>query len=128
MQNKYYNVGSGSWNLQRTETYGYDANLDYLTSANYGDGLSNATPSWTYDAAGNRASDSTNSGTWSDDNLNRMTASPGVTGGYTNDILGNRLTKGSGTSGITYTWDDLNRMTSLISNGTTSNSPTVLIG
>ncbi|MBI1332266.1 MAG: hypothetical protein GC165_05250 [Armatimonadetes bacterium] len=120
-QNKFYNVSSGSWNLQRTESYGYDANLDYLTSANYGDGLSNATPSWTYDAAGNRASDSTNSGTWSYDNLNRMTASPGVTGGYTNDIFGNRLTKGSGTTATTYSWDDLNRLTSLVSNGTTSN-------
>ena len=60
-KNKLYNISSGTWNLQRTESYGYDANLDYLTSANYGDGLSNATPTWTYDAAGNRASDSTNS-------------------------------------------------------------------
>ncbi|MBS1727753.1 MAG: RHS repeat-associated core domain-containing protein [Armatimonadetes bacterium] len=31
------------------------------------------------------------------------------------------MTKGTGTSGTTYTWDDLNRMTSLVSNGTTSN-------
>ncbi len=114
-QNKFYNVVSGAWNLQRTEIYGYDANLDYLTSANYGDGLSNATPSWTYDAAGNRASDSTNPGTWTYDNLNRMTASPGAT--YTNDIVGNRLTKGS----TTYTWDDLSRMTANVTSGTSSN-------
>ncbi len=114
-QNKFYNVASGAWNLQRTETYGYDANLDYLTSTNYGDGLANANPSWTYDAAGNRASDSTNTGTWTYDNLNRMTASPGTT--YTNDVLGNRLTKGTGT----YTWDDLNRMTTNVTSGTTSN-------
>ena len=67
-----------NWQTQRQETYGYDASLDYLTSANYGDGLANATPSWTYDAAGNRASDSSNTGTWSYDNLNRMTASPGL--------------------------------------------------
>ncbi len=114
-QNKFYNVTSGAWNLQRTESYGYDANLDYLTSTNYGDGLSNATPSWTYDAAGNRASDSTNTGAWTYDNLNRMTASPGTT--YTNDILGNRLAKGTGT----YTWDDMNRMTANVTNGATCN-------
>ncbi len=110
--NKYYNVSSGSWNLQRTESYGYDANLDYLTSANYGDGLSNATPTWTYDAAGNRVSDSTNSGTWTYDNLNRMTASPGKV--YSNDILGNRLSAGVGNTNDTMTsWDDLNRLTQL---------------
>ncbi len=118
-QNKFYNVSSGSWNLQRTETYGYDANLDYLTSANYGDGLSNATPSWTYDAAGNRASDSTNSGTWTYDNLNRMTASPSTS--YTNDILGNRTGKTVSSVVTTYSWDDLNRMTgySLTNNSNT---------
>ena len=77
--------------------------------------LANATPSWTYDAAGNRASDSTNAGSWSYDNLNRMTASPGAT--YTNDILGNRLTKGTTSN----TWDDLNRMTANVTSGTTSN-------
>ncbi len=114
-QNKFYNVASGAWNLQRTETYGYDANRDFLASANYGDGHANANPVWTYDAAGNRASDSTNAGTWTYDNLNRMTASPGAT--YTNDILGNRLTKGTGT----YTWDDLNRLTANVTSGTTSN-------
>lgn len=63
---------------RRSERYGYDANLDYLTSANYGDGLANQAQTWTYDAAGNRASDSANSGTWSYDNLNRMTASLGL--------------------------------------------------
>lgn len=118
--NKFYNVSSGSWNLQRTESYGYDANLDYLTSANYGDGLGNATPTWTYDAAGNRASDSTNSGTWTYDNLNRMTASPNMT--YTNDVLGNRTgkTPSSGSS-TSYGWDDLNRMTSLTVGSATTN-------
>ena len=45
----------------------------------YCDGLANATPNWTYDAAGNRASDSTVSGSWTYDNLNRITASPGYT-------------------------------------------------
>jgi RHS repeat-associated protein len=44
-----------------------------------------------------------------------MTASPGTT--YTNDIAGNRLTKGTGT----YSWDDLNRMSQLVASGTTSN-------
>ncbi|MBS1700313.1 MAG: RHS repeat-associated core domain-containing protein [Armatimonadetes bacterium] len=111
-----------NWQTQRTETYGYDSNLDYLTSANYGDGLSNATPSWTYDAAGNRASDSTQSGTWAYDHLNRMTSMPGViTGTMTNDILGNRLTKGLSTGTNYYTWDELNRLTQYkIGSGTTN--------
>ena len=118
-QNKFYSVSGGAWNLQRSESYGYDGNLDYLTSANYGDGLANPTPAWTYDAAGNRASDSTNSGTWTYDNLNRMTASPGISS-YENDILGNRTLKGGGSSATSYQWDDLNRMTSLQASGMTS--------
>lgn len=117
---RFYNATSGSPNLQRTETYGYDADRDYLTSANYGDGLANATPSWTYDAAGNRASDSTISGTWTYDNLNRMTASP-MSSSYDNDILGNRTAIGSGSSGTYYGWDDLNRMTSLQAGGYSNN-------
>jgi RHS repeat-associated protein len=98
------NATSNTWDVERTETYGYDADLDYLTSASYGDGLANANVTWTYDAAGNRASDSSNTGTWVYDNLNRMTASPGVT--YTNDILGNRTSKGT----VVYGWDELNRL------------------
>ena len=98
-----------NWQTQRQVTYSYDANLDYLVGANYGDGLPNANVTWTYDAAGNRASDSSNSGTWTYDNLNRMTASPGYT--YTNDILGNRLTKTQGRDDV-YTWDILNRLKS----------------
>ncbi len=42
----FYAPTSGSpttWTLSRQETYGYDAQLDYLTSANYDDGLANAT-------------------------------------------------------------------------------------
>ena len=62
--------------------------------------MPNATQSWTYDAAGNR-NDSVC------DNLNRAASIGGVA--CTNDILGNRLTKGS----TSYTWDDLNRMTKL---------------
>lgn len=41
--------------LHHTETDGYDASLDYLTSANYGDDLPNQTQTWTYDPAGNRS-------------------------------------------------------------------------
>ena len=84
----------------RTETYGYDPQLDYLTSASYGDGNPNATPSWAYDAAGNRNDAAC-------DNLNRATSLGGAA--VTNDVLGNRMTKG----GTTYGWDCLNRMTSL---------------
>ena len=110
-QSKFYNVVGNVWNLQRTELFGYHSKNDYLTSANYGDGLPNVTANWTYDDGGNRASDSTNSGTWTYDNLNRMTTSPGIT--YTNDILGNRLTKAT----MSYTWDDVNRLTGLTNGG-----------
>lgn len=102
--------------LQRTETYGYDADRDYLTSANYGDGLANANVSWTYDAAGNRASDSANPGAWSYDNLNRIVSSP--MGSYTHDTLGNRLT---GPAGASMTWDVIGRMTGF-NNGTDATS------
>ena len=95
-----------NWQTQRQETYSYDANLDYLVGANYGDGLPNANVTWTYDAAGNRASDSSKPGAWTYDNLNRMTASPGVS--YTNDILGNRTSKTENYTSIS--WDPLNRM------------------
>jgi RHS repeat-associated protein len=99
--------GSASWSASQTDTYGYDSALDYLTAAGYGDGLANANPTWSYDAAGNRNDAVT-------DNLNRSTSLGGTT--VTNDILGNRLTKGS----TSYGWDMLNRMTSFTSSGTTS--------
>ncbi|MBI5705638.1 MAG: RHS repeat-associated core domain-containing protein [Armatimonadetes bacterium] len=107
--------GSGSsWATDRTEYYGYDSSLDYLVNVDYNDGISNEYQTWTYDDAGNRASDSTISGSWTYDNLNRMTASPGYSS-YTNDILGNRTARqGSGWPSPTptsYTWDALNRMT-----------------
>jgi len=96
--------GSASWTLSRTEGYSYDPSLDYLVGASYGDGLPDATPTWAYDAAGNRTDATV-------DNLNRATAFGAVS--CTNDILGNRLTKGA----TSYGWDSLNRMTSL-NNGT----------
>ncbi len=102
--NSFYVNNSGSWALDRTETYGYDTDLDYLTSADYNEGLPNENPSWTYDAAGNR-NDATVV-----DNLNRATTIGGV--GRTYDILGNTLTKGSTAS---YDWDALNPMTSFTS-------------
>jgi|CXWL01.1.fsa_nt_gi RHS repeat-associated protein len=75
------------------------------------------TRNWTYDVAGNRTSDSGNSGTWTYDNLNRMSASPGLT--YYNDVVGNRTSRnyqpGAGTqpnsNARLYQWDVLNRMT-----------------
>ncbi len=88
--------GGNTW----TETYGYDPNFDYLTSANYGDGLPNAIQNWSYDAAGNRTDSVC-------DNLNRPITINGVS--CTSDILGNRLTTGS----TSMTWDCLNRMTTL---------------
>lgn len=100
--NEFYvkHSSTNDWVLQRTENYSYDADLDYLTSADYNDGLANENPSWSYDAAGNRNDASVV------DNLNRATTIGGVSRTY--DILGNTLTKGSD---ITYTWDALNRMT-----------------
>ena len=89
--------GSSTFQIAQTDTYGYDSSLDYLTSANYGDGLANATQTWNYDAAGNRNDAVT-------DNLNRATSIGGVS--CSNDLLGNRLTKGTNTFG----WDQLNRM------------------
>jgi len=109
------NDGNGNWNTNpdRTEQYGYDANLDYLTSVDYGDGLANPQQTWTYDAAGNRATDSVQGNGWSYDNLNRITASPGYT--YDHDLAGNRLHRFvSGNAETTYGWDDINRMTSLV--------------
>lgn len=101
-----------NWQTQRQETYSYDASLDYLVGASYGDGLPNANVTWGYDAAGNRVSDSAQPGAWSYDNLNRMTASPGAS--YTNDILGNRTWKSdTQTDGSAYSWDMLNRLTQL---------------
>jgi RHS repeat-associated protein len=67
--------------------------------AHYGDGLPNANPTWSYDAAGNR-NDATVV-----DNLNRATTIGGVSRTY--DILGNTLSK----PGVSYDWDALNRMT-----------------
>jgi RHS repeat-associated protein len=91
--------------LDRTETYGYDADLDYLTSADYNDGNTNEEPTWTYDAAGNR-------GDVTVDNLNRIQTSTSYD--YEHDILGNRTWRNryTSTGGVRYTWDILNRMLS----------------
>jgi RHS repeat-associated protein len=80
---------NSSWNY--VEKYRYDPQLDFLTQASYDGGASWRT--WTYD------------------NLNRMTASPGST--YTNDVVGNRLWKDYGTGSVhKYKWDVLNRLES----------------
>ncbi|MFN8139631.1 MAG: RHS repeat-associated core domain-containing protein [Fimbriimonadales bacterium] len=101
---------SNSWTLERSELYGYDSSLDYLTSVDYNDGLSNEYTIWGYDAAGNRSSDSAQSGSWSYDALNRMTASPNKV--YENDVLGNRTWRNRyvNSGGVRYTWDYINRM------------------
>ena len=107
----YWNAqpATNDFGVDHTETYTYDPQTDWLTGVNYNDGNPNAIQSWTYDVAGNRISDSAKPGTWTYDNLNRMTASP--MGTYGNDILGNRngFTSTAGT-GSSYGWDDLNRM------------------
>ena len=103
----------GDFDLIRTETYDYDDDLDYLTEVDYNDGLPNEAQTWTYDAAGNRATDSVQGSGWSYDNLNRITASPGYS--YLHDILGNRTWRNFGSSGVQrYQWDALNRATSIV--------------
>jgi RHS repeat-associated protein len=95
--------GSSAWTLNHTETYSYDPSLDYLTGAAYGDGLANANPTWSYDAAGNRTDSVV-------DNLNRTTSIGGTSTSC--DILGNRLSLGPS---VSYGWDCLHRMTSYTS-------------
>ena len=76
-----------------------------------GNGTWEATHTWTYDAAGNRQTASAQPGTWSYDNLNRMTQSP--MGPYENDIPGNRLWQNHfQQGGRRMEWDALNRMAS----------------
>lgn len=80
-------------------TFTYDADLDFLTRADhYPDGAFSA---WSYDDAGSRTDASC-------DALNRATNVSGTA--CTNDILGNRLTKGTSAS---YTWGVLKRMSGL---------------
>jgi RHS repeat-associated protein len=104
----FWEEASGAWSADRTEYYSYDSSTDWLTGVDYNDGLSNEVTTWGYDVAGNRTSDSANSGTWTYDNLNRMSASP--FGTYTNDILGNRTQFNTSGDDPTYKWDELNRM------------------
>ena len=100
-------AGSANWSASQTDTYGYDSGMDYLTAAGYGDGLANANPTWSYDAAGNRNDALT-------DNLNRLTSLGGTA--VTSDTLGNRLTMGTNF----YSWDVLNRLTTFTSSSGTS--------
>ena len=109
-----------SFVLQRTENYGYDPTTGWLTGVDYNDGLPNEVTTWAYDVAGNRISDSSNPGTWTYDNLNRMTVSPGAT--YSHDILGNRTARTMSGTGTSYGWDDLNRMTTFRPDISLSNS------
>lgn len=90
----------------RTETYTYDDQRDFLASATYNDGQSPSAPVWTYDARGNRYS-----GTCYFDSLNQQNECSGYW--YMFDKLGNRTQrKNKTTNAVTsYTWDELNRMT-----------------
>jgi hypothetical protein len=101
--------GSGGWQTAYIETYGYDAETGFLTSAQYSDdGSWNG--SWAYDASGNR----TGAG-WGYDRLDRMTASPGIQN-YVHDAAGNRLWRDhmvNSQNVVKHTWDELNRMKSV---------------
>ncbi|MGV3616617.1 MAG: RHS repeat-associated core domain-containing protein [Fimbriimonas sp.] len=95
------NVGGTAWAVEGTEVYGYEAERDFLVSADYDGSGPGAPDTWTYDAAQNRSNS-----LYTYDALNRMTTSPGY--GYAYDAVGNRLSKGG--TAWTYTWDALNRM------------------
>jgi RHS repeat-associated protein len=97
---------SAQFVLDRTETYGYDAQRDFLTSANYADGQPGATPVWTYDAIGNRTTMGSQF-----DSLNRLVEDNAFS--YSHDVLGNRTTRTtkSNSALVTYGWDELNRLT-----------------
>jgi YD repeat-containing protein len=99
---------SPSFAAQWQETYGYDPNLDYLTSFSTTDGQANSSKTWTYDAAANRTD------TVADD-LNRPTSIGGTS--VSSDILGDRTAYGS----LQYTWDSLARMTSFTNSSGTTN-------
>ncbi len=94
--------------------YAYDE-ANRVTSASYWDGTSQT---YTYDAAGNRASlvAGGNTTTYSYDAAGRMMAAGATPYTYDND--GNRTAAGSGKSAITYTYDQADRL--LSSGGTTS--------
>jgi RHS repeat-associated protein len=92
----------GAWQTEWSDTYGYEAQRDYLTSFSTTDGASSPNQTWSYDAAGNRAG-----ATY--DSLNRMTARSTIS--YTNDVLGNRTSRTYNGVTVTYAWDVLNRMT-----------------
>lgn len=66
------NNGSNGWSTGRTEFYGYDAKTDYLLNVDYNDGLNFEVQSWTYDAAGNRMTDSMRGNEWQYDLHNRL--------------------------------------------------------
>ncbi|MBL8065833.1 MAG: RHS repeat-associated core domain-containing protein [Chthonomonadaceae bacterium] len=71
-QTKTFNGNGTGWteDTAKAQSYGYDSDYDYLTSANY----NGSADTWTYDPAGNRKSYNGNTG-FVYDNLNRMTAS-----------------------------------------------------
>ncbi len=101
-----YFLESSGWTLDHKQAYGYDSNLDYLTSATYSTSYTGS-ESWSYDAAGNRMGTGT-----AYDNLNRMESSPGYV--YQNDVLGNRTWRNFGQSGVQrYVWDEVNRLKSV---------------
>lgn len=87
-----------------SQSYEYDAWLDYLTSVTYTVGMSGTNKSYTYDASGNRTFGE-GSSDYTYDSLNRMTESPYDT--YDHDEVGNRVSDGTG---HVFGWDDFNRM------------------
>ena len=102
---------TGLADAPRTITYAYDP-LGRLISANYGDGNYFV---YTYDAVGNRLTETTQFGTttYTYDNANRLATVNAVS--YTWDDNGNLLSDGVST----YTYDHANRLRSVTTGGTT---------
>jgi RHS repeat-associated protein len=99
---------SSSFAPQWSESFGYDPNLDYLTSFTSTDGQANSSQTWSYDPAGNRTDTAA-------DSLNRPTTIGGTT--VASDILGNRTASGT----QQYGWDSQNRLISFSGSAGTTN-------
>ncbi len=89
--------GSPSTYRTRTAYYGYDAQRDFLVSADYSDAIANETPTWAYDSNGNRTSQSC-----SYDALNQQLTCNAFD--YTHDAVGNRTTRYNRSNSATAGW------------------------
>ena len=108
----YENDGSNNWQGTRAIDYEYDPNFGQLSAIHYNDLLPNPDQSWTYDALGNRLSDSARPGAWTYNAQNELQADP--TYNYQYDTYGNRTARLIGQNvNTTYAYDTMGRMDSV---------------